>query len=62
MRIRSIWVANGLLEILKEHGAIQIGERGIFDASSGEMPEDIAIPWLGKTLKAYENKNVVGND
>ena len=51
-----------LLELLKEHGAIQIGERGIFDASSGEMPEDIAIPWLGETLKAYENKNVAGND
>lgn len=51
-----------LLDLLKEHGAIQIGERGIFDASSGEMPEDIAIPWLAETLKAYEDINVGGND
>jgi MioC protein len=35
-----------LAELLKGAGATQIGERGLFDASTGDMPEDIAIPWL----------------
>ena len=41
-----------LANLLKQYGANQIGERGIFDASSGEMPEDIAIPWLQAILTA----------
>ncbi|MEM8796773.1 MAG: flavodoxin domain-containing protein [Pseudomonadota bacterium] len=31
---------------LKECKAEMIGERGLHDASSGEMPEDIALPWI----------------
>ncbi|MEM9141137.1 MAG: flavodoxin domain-containing protein [Pseudomonadota bacterium] len=26
--------------------AKMVGERGLFDASSSDMPEDVAIPWL----------------
>jgi MioC protein len=39
-----------LAELLKGAGATQIGERGLFDASTGDMPEDIAIPWLEDIL------------
>ena len=31
-------------------GAKMVGERGLFDASSAEMPEDIAIPWAREIL------------
>ncbi|MEO0429691.1 MAG: flavodoxin domain-containing protein [Pseudomonadota bacterium] len=34
--------------------ASMIGERGIFDASSNDMPEDIAIPWLEQLLSTHE--------
>ncbi len=51
-----------LLELLIEHGASQIGERGLFDASSAEMPEDIAIPWLRETLEIHQRDCVGGND
>ena len=34
-----------LMNGLKERGAKMLGERGIYDASSAEMPEDLAIPW-----------------
>ncbi|MEM7058045.1 MAG: flavodoxin domain-containing protein [Pseudomonadota bacterium] len=30
--------------------AEMVGERGLFDSSSPEMPEDIAIPWLTDLL------------
>ena len=39
-----------LAELLKGAGATQVGERGLFDASTGDMPEDIAIPWLEDIL------------
>ena len=39
-----------LAELLKGAGAKQVGERGLFDASTGDMPEDIAIPWLEDIL------------
>ncbi len=35
-----------LAEMLVARGARQIGERGLHDASSFEMPEDIALPWI----------------
>jgi flavodoxin len=35
---------------LLECKAQQIGQRGIFDAASSEMPEDVAMPWLRETL------------
>ncbi|MEM6942365.1 MAG: flavodoxin domain-containing protein [Pseudomonadota bacterium] len=34
--------------------ATMVGERGIFDASSNDMPEDIAIPWLEQLLETHE--------
>ena len=30
--------------------AQMVGERGIYDASGGDMPEDIALPWLEDIL------------
>ena len=36
--------------LLTGAGATQIGTRGLFDASTGDMPEDIAIPWLEDIL------------
>ncbi len=35
-----------LCEMLVARGAVQIGERGLHDASGFEMPEDIALPWV----------------
>ncbi len=40
-----------LMNAMLAHKATQIGERGLHDASTGEMPEDIALPWL-ETLMA----------
>ena len=34
-----------LRELLLERNAKMVGERGLHDASSFEMPEDIAVPW-----------------
>ena len=34
-----------LAEMLVGQGAVQVGERGLHDASGFEMPEDIALPW-----------------
>jgi len=39
-----------LADLLTAAGATQIGTRGLFDASTGDMPEDIAIPWLEDIL------------
>lgn len=39
-----------LAQMLVAHGAQQVGERGIHDASSFEMPEDIALPWVQTVL------------
>ena len=35
-----------LMTELKALGANQIGDRGLFDASEPDMPEDVAVPWL----------------
>lgn len=35
-----------LMDALKQCRANMVGERGIYDASSGEMPEDVGLPWL----------------
>lgn len=35
-----------LMTALLESKAQMVGERGIYDASSGELPEDIGLPWL----------------
>lgn len=34
-----------LMEKLLEQGATMVGERGIHDASSADLPEDLGIPW-----------------
>lgn len=34
--------------------ATMVGERGIYDASGGDMPEDIAVPWLTDILTKVE--------
>ncbi|MEM7214546.1 MAG: flavodoxin domain-containing protein [Pseudomonadota bacterium] len=34
-----------LAKLLVECGAQMVGERGLHDASSGEPPEDLALPW-----------------
>ena len=39
-----------LADVLRGAGATQIGERGLFDASTPDMPEDIAVPWLKDIL------------
>ena len=35
-----------LSQMLQAQGAVQVGERGLHDASGFEMPEDIALPWV----------------
>lgn len=35
-----------LADLLKECKAKMVGERGIHDASSIDMPEDIGVPWV----------------
>jgi MioC protein len=39
-------IANALTDL----GAIQIGERGLHDASTGQLPGDIAMPWAKEIL------------
>ena len=43
-----------LAAMLTELGARQVGERGLHDASSIDMPEDIALPWVTGILAAFE--------
>lgn len=45
-----------LAEMLKARGATMIGERGIHDASSAEMPEDIALPWVNSILEQLQQR------
>ncbi|QBF33864.1 flavodoxin family protein [Thalassococcus sp. S3] len=45
-----------LAQMLKGLKAEQIGERGIHDASSFEMPEDIALPWVGRIMEELKAK------
>ena len=42
-----------LADLLKGCGATQIGERGLHDASTGDEPEDIAVPWLEGIITEY---------
>lgn len=32
--------------LLSQLGATRLGDMGLFDASNGDLPEDIGIPWL----------------
>lgn len=45
-----------LAAMLTGLGAQQIGERGLHDASSIDMPEDIALPWVTNILEQYQAK------
>lgn len=40
-----------LAEKLRTLGAIQVGERLTHDAAGGEMPEDLALPWIADILE-----------
>ncbi len=42
-----------LSDLLKTFGAKQVGQRGLFDASTGEEPEEIAVPWLRNILETF---------
>lgn len=39
-----------LMKLLLECKAEMIGERGMHDAATGDMPEDVALPWLETIL------------
>jgi len=39
-----------LMEKMLERGAMMVGERGIHDASSPDLPEDIAVPSAQETV------------
>ncbi len=45
-----------LMEALIERGATMVGERGMHDASSADMPEDLAIPWAMGIISELERK------
>lgn len=45
-----------LAEMLVTAGATQIGERAMHDASSLEMPEDLALPWAKNILAQLTDK------
>ncbi|MEM6375133.1 MAG: flavodoxin domain-containing protein, partial [Pseudomonadota bacterium] len=40
-----------LMEALVSCKATMVGERGIADASSADMPEEVAVPWLEDILQ-----------
>lgn len=42
-----------LMQNLLACHAAMVGERGIFDASTGNDPEDVATPWLKDILTKY---------
>lgn len=35
-----------LTEALTAQGAVALGDRPVHDAASGDLPEDVAVPWL----------------
>ncbi|MEM8978123.1 MAG: flavodoxin domain-containing protein [Pseudomonadota bacterium] len=39
-----------LMQALQDCGAKMTGKRGVFDALSSSLPEDVALPWLAETL------------
>ncbi|MEM9970896.1 MAG: flavodoxin domain-containing protein [Pseudomonadota bacterium] len=40
-----------LMDAMKACGATMIGDRGIADAASVDLPEDVAVPWLEGILE-----------
>ncbi len=45
-----------LMELLISCGAHMVGERGIYDASTAEMPEDLAVPWAQGIINQLQSK------
>lgn len=45
-----------VMDLLTECGAKQVGERGLFDASSPDLPEDIGLPWLHSIMGMLKEK------
>ncbi|MEM9782463.1 MAG: flavodoxin domain-containing protein [Pseudomonadota bacterium] len=43
-----------IMEAMLACKARMVGERGIFDASSAKMPEELAVPWLEALMAAHE--------
>lgn len=41
-----------IMQALLDCGATMVGTRGIYDASSLALPEDVALPWLQEILQA----------
>jgi MioC protein len=39
-----------LAELMLAHGAVQIGERVMHDASGGDLAEDLAFPWAAEMV------------
>lgn len=42
--------------LLGELGAVRIGEVMLHDASSGTLPEELAIPWVGSWIEAVRER------
>ncbi|MEM0949307.1 MAG: flavodoxin domain-containing protein [Pseudomonadota bacterium] len=43
-----------LMNMLLSRGGVMVGERGIYDASSSDLPEDIAVPWANDVLAVLQ--------
>ncbi|MDI5922863.1 flavodoxin domain-containing protein [Halomonas sp. LR5S13] len=49
-----------LADKLLELGATELGERGIHDASKGELPGDVAVAWLKALLSVHGSRIMAG--
>lgn len=49
-----------LADKLRDLGATELGERGVHDASSGELPGDVAVDWLKDLLSAHGDRIIAG--
>ncbi len=45
-----------IAELLAQHGATQIGERVVHDASGSDLAEDLAFPWAAGILALAKEK------
>ena len=48
--------SKGLMEGLIACGAQMVGERGLYDASTAELPEDLAVPWAKGIMQLLQDK------
>lgn len=49
-----------LADKLRALGATELGERGVHDASSGELPGDVAVDWLKELLDIHGDRVIAG--